>query len=150
MLNFSRPLALGLIAFAAVHSIAAPPTSPAGALTTENDIRREAEKQQQGEKPHTPLNIIMNVQQVCAGQIVAGWIQTNDNWDPTTCGKPTSITYNVWTIRRYDILPVGSEMVVCAGSVPTGWVKVGEHWDPTSCGHPTSIFGNMMTIKRLS
>jgi hypothetical protein len=93
---------------------------------------------------------IDNVQSVCAGQVPTGWIKINDSWNPTTCGNPTSISYNVWTIERYDNKPAGAQMRACFGSVPNGWAMVGSTWDPTACGHPTSISNNVMTIRRLN
>ena len=80
----------------------------------------------------------------------AGYVKINDNWDPTSCGSPTTITYNVSTYRRYDNKPVGTYMTVCSGQQPAGWVMTNSHWDPTSCGHPSSIFDNMWQIRRIS
>ena len=59
-------------------------------------------------------------QRVCAGSLAAGYIKVNDEWNPTTCGNPTSIIYNVWIIDRYDNKPVGSTMKACNGSASTG------------------------------
>ena len=87
---------------------------------------------------------------VCAGQLPSGWIKVDDAWNPTTCGNPTSKTYNVWTIAPYSEKPIGFVMVACNGSAPAGWVIVGTTWNPTSCGHPTTNQKNVMTIKRLN
>jgi len=98
----------------------------------------------------TPENA--STQDICAGTPVPpGWIKTNDSWSPTTCGNPTEITYNVWTITEYADLPAGSELTVCADApVPTGWVVTNTSWDPTRCGHPSNITNNIKTIKRIS
>ena len=90
-------------------------------------------------------------EEVCAGSpIPKGWIRINDKWNPTSCGKPTSIIYNVWLIEKFSDKPVGATMEVCASApTPTGWVEKGKRWNPTCCGHPTTITDNMKTIKRL-
>lgn len=85
---------------------------------------------------------------ICAGQVPTGWIKIDDDWNPLRCGNPTSISYNVWTIARYDKQPVGMVMRVCAGVVPSGWVKIDSSWNPQDCGHPTRISDNVMTIRR--
>ena len=90
------------------------------------------------------------IESVCAGEISAGWIKVNDAWNPTTCGNPTRVTYNVWMIARYDEKPVGSVMAACNGPAPSGWVIVGTAWNPIACGHPATHQNNMMTIKRLN
>ena len=86
---------------------------------------------------------------VCAWNVPAGWLKVNDTWDPTRCGFPTSITYNVWTIESYFDKPIGWNMWVCAGWQPPGWGVVNVLWDPTRCGHPTSIVGNVWQIRRV-
>lgn len=88
---------------------------------------------------------------VCSGSPVpAGYVKVNDNWDPTSCGSPSTITYNVSTYQRYDNKPVGSYLNICAGAIPGGWVMTNSSWNPTSCGHPSSIVDNIYTIKRVS
>jgi hypothetical protein len=118
-----------------------------------DQIKYEAERQRRELSP-TPIGpkSILNIQNICAGSPVpAGWIKTNDHWDPTQCGDPTSIVYNVWTIVRFDNQPVGTILAVCADApTPAGWADVGTRWDPTSCGHPTSIVQNIKQIKRLN
>ena len=89
-------------------------------------------------------------QTVCAGQGVPGWILVDDSWNPTACGNPTSISYNVWTLERFDDKPVGAQMRACFGPVPPGWRIEKAAWDPTACGYPTSISDNVMTIKRVN
>ncbi|MEV0382039.1 hypothetical protein [Nonomuraea sp. NPDC050643] len=88
------------------------------------------------------------VRTVCAWNVPAGWVKTDDTWDPTRCGNPTSIVYNVWTIESYYDKPIGWNMTVCAGWQPVGWAVTNTRWDPTRCGHPTSIVSNMWTIQR--
>ena len=92
-------------------------------------------------------------QDICAGSPVpAGWIKTNDSWNPTTCGNPTQITNNVWTITQYANLPLDSELTVCAeAQVPNGWVVTNTTWDPTRCGKPdNNSVNNVKTIRRVS
>ena len=93
---------------------------------------------------------IADTESVCAGELPSGWIKVNDAWNPTSCGNPTRVTYNVWMIAQYTEKPIGSVMVACNGPAPPGWVIVGTAWNPTACGHPTTNQKNMMTIKRLS
>jgi hypothetical protein len=86
---------------------------------------------------------------VCAYQMPAGFVKVDDYWDPTRCGNPTSIIYNVWVIESfYDKRP-GEYISACAWQVPFGWQVVGTQWDPTRCGHPTSIYSNVWTIQRV-
>lgn len=92
-------------------------------------------------------------QDICAGSPVPnGWIKTNDSWNPTTCGNPTQITPNVWTITQYVNLSLESELTVCAeAAVPSGWVVIDTTWDPTRCGQPNNnSVHNVKTIKRVS
>jgi hypothetical protein len=96
------------------------------------------------------LSETANTETVCAGQLPSGWIKVDDAWNPTTCGNPTSKTYNVWMIAQYSEKPIGFVMVACNGAAPAGWVIVGTTWNPTTCGHPTANQKNMMTIKRLN
>ncbi len=90
------------------------------------------------------------IQNVCAGQIPAGWIAINDSWSPSTCGNPTAIVYTVVTIERIDNKPQGTQMQVCVGPVPPGWIMISSGWNPTVCGHPTSISNNVMTIRKVN
>ena len=92
---------------------------------------------------------IGQTEKVCAGPIPTGWIKVNDSFDPTSCGKPTVITYNVWTIERYDNKPVGAQLLACSAPAPPGWAVVNQAWNPTTCGHPSVNSSNVMTIKRL-
>jgi hypothetical protein len=97
-----------------------------------------------------PTEAIADSQNVCAGAVPSGWIKVNDQWDPTKCGNPTSITYNVWTIERYNDKPKGTVMNACSDTPPSGWTRTDQQWNPTKCGHPTSNVKNIMTIKRLN
>jgi hypothetical protein len=83
--------------------------------------------------------------------IPAGYIVVNDHWDPTRCGRPTSVVYNVVEIVRYKDMSIGSHLAVCAyAPTPPGWVKYDGRWDPTACSHPISIIDNIQYIKRIS
>jgi hypothetical protein len=115
-------------------------------------IESEAKRQQRVLQVQA-LHSAMQIQRICANSpIPAGWVRINDEWSPTTCGMPTTITDNVWIIERYDQLPVGSILNVCTAglSVPSGWVIVGSFWGPASCGQPSNITDNMTQIKRVS
>jgi hypothetical protein len=89
-------------------------------------------------------------QTVCAGSVPSGWIKTDDRWDPTKCGNPTNITYNVWTIEKYVDKPKGAVIVACSDSPPWGWSIIAQNWEPSKCGKPQAISNNVMTIKRLN
>jgi hypothetical protein len=120
-------------------------------MTSDNDVKVEAQKQQKAIQAEA-LNAPMQVMNICSSSPVpAGWIKVNDHWSPTSCGNPTSIVYNVWTIETYQDKPVGAVMNVCASApTPAGWVDINTYWSPTSCGHPTSIVHNMKQIRRVS
>ncbi len=102
--------------------------------------------------PPAPLSLEITVQtqNVCAGSMPPGWIKINDAWNPTVCGKPTGIAYNVWTIQRITDQPVGAVIYACRGAVPSGWAIAGTLWNPTVCGHPSADQPNVMAIKRLN
>lgn len=95
-------------------------------------------------------NQIPETMKMCAGPIPKGWFKTSDEWDPNSCGKPTSISYNIFTIERYEKKPVGAEMTICNQTLPAGWIKTGQRWDPTCCGHPTSNSNNVIIVKRIN
>jgi hypothetical protein len=88
---------------------------------------------------------------ICASSPVPdGYIKVNDSWSPTSCGNPTSIIYNVWTLTRYADLSIGSSLSVCSSApIPNGWVVVATRWSPTSCGRPSSNIKNITTIQRV-
>jgi isopentenyldiphosphate isomerase len=96
------------------------------------------------------LGAILQTQIVCAGSTPPGWIKINDAWNPTVCGNPAAITYNVWTIQQFIDQPPGAVIHACKGSVPSGWAVVGTGWNPTVCGHPAASLPNVMAIKRLN
>lgn len=120
-------------------------------LGYEQRIELEA-SEQQATLTALPLETMQQVMEICCGSPVpSGWIKVNDHWDPTRCGRPTSIMYNICTIERYDNKRVGLLMEVCAGSpTPNGWVTENTFWDPSRCGHPSSIIHNMKRIRRVS
>lgn len=95
------------------------------------------------------LGAILRTQNVCAGSAPSGWIKINDAWNPTVCGNPATITYNVWTLQQLSDQPVGAFIHACRGTVPSGWAVVGTAWNPTVCGHPATNQPNVMVIKRL-
>jgi hypothetical protein len=102
--------------------------------------------------PLAPLSLetILQTENVCAGSMPPGWVKINDAWNPTVCGNPTRIAYNVWTIQRFTDQPMGAVIHACKGAVPSGWAMVGILWNPTVCGHPTGNQPNVMAIKRLN
>jgi hypothetical protein len=123
-------------------------TSPAANQTPAAAQRREVE-------PHEAaaplaLGALLQTQYVCAGSLPPGWIKINDAWNPTVCGNPTGIAYNVWTILRLSDQPQGAIIHACRAAVPPGWAMVGTTWNPTVCGHPASQQLNVMAIRRLS
>ena len=96
------------------------------------------------------LGAILRTQNICAGSVPPGWIKVNDAWNPTVCGNPATITYNVWTIQQLSDQPAGAVIHACRGPVPTAWAIVGTIWNPTVCGHPAANQPNVMAIKRLN
>lgn len=133
-----------------VTDVEAPESADGGHQTPSIDVvNREAVRQQQ-EAVIVSHPSPAETQTVCAGTIPPGWIKVNDAWSPTSCGNPTSILYNVWTIERFDGYKVGHVMQACSGNSPAGWIVMNTAWSPTSCGHPTAIVQNVMTIKRLN
>ena len=103
------------------------------------------------EAPLAPLSLglILRTQNVCAGSLASGWIKINDAWNPTVCGNPATLTYNVWTLQQLSGEPVGAVIHACKGAVPAGWTLIGSAWNPTVCGHPATNQPNVMVIKRL-
>jgi hypothetical protein len=102
--------------------------------------------------PLAPLSLetILQTQNICAGSVPPGWIKINDAWNPTVCGNPARIAYNVWTIQRFSDQPMGAVIHACKGAVPPGWAIVGTLWNPTVCGHPATNQLNVMAIKQLN
>src|SRR5688572_3111824 len=76
--------------------------------------------------------------EICGdSEVPRGWVKINDRWNPTKCGSPTKIIYNVWEIERVTNKPVGAEMEVCADTTtPPGWAVINSTWVPTKCGQP--------------
>ena len=97
-----------------------------------------------------PLGANLTAQNVCAGTLPPGWIKINDAWNPTVCGNPATIIYNVWTIQQLSDQPPGTVIHACKGTVPSGWASIGTTWNPTVCGHPSANQSNVMAIKRLN
>ncbi len=99
--------------------------------------RREAP--QSSEAPSlAPLSLgaISTTQNICAGSRPSGWIKINDVWNPTVCGKPATIIYNVWIIQQLSDQPVGAVTYVAVKEQSRpGWAVVGAAWNPTVCGH---------------
>ena len=127
----------------------APP--PAAELQSPESPREN----RQSEAPTLPLAPLLlettvQTQNVCAGSVPPGWIKINDAWNPTVCGKPTGVAYNVWTMQRFTDQPTGAIIHACRGAVPVGWAIVGTLWNPTVCGHPSANQPNVMAIKRLN
>jgi hypothetical protein len=100
--------------------------------------------------PPLSLAAISRTQNICAGSLPPGWIKVNDVWNPTVCGKPPTITYNVWIIEQLSDQPPGAVVYACKGPLPSGWTVVATNWNPTVCGHPAANQPNTMVIKRLN
>ena len=124
------------------------PTAPAA--QAKPPIPEQRELQQSPTLAPLSLGAILTAQNVCAGPVPTGWIKINDAWNPTVCGNPVTITYNVWTILQLSDQPLGAVIHACKGPVPAGWTIVGTTWNPTVCGHPTANQSNVMAIKRLN
>ena len=101
--------------------------------------------------PLAPLSLgaILRTQNVCAGSVPTGWIKINDAWNPTVCGNPATMAYNVWTLQQLSDQPVGTVIHACKAPVPSGWSLVGTAWNPTVCGHPATNQSNVIVIQRL-
>jgi hypothetical protein len=129
-------------------------TSPSPALPPAAKTQLPEPRDPQPVEPPTlaPLSLgaILRTQNICAGNVPPGWIKINDAWNPTVCGNPGTITYNVWTIQQLSDQPVGAVIHACRGAAPTGWAMVGTIWNPTVCGHPATNQPNIMAIKRLN
>lgn len=104
-----------------------------------------------GTSTPTPTGPAEVVTACCSNGIPSGYYKINDDWSPTTCGSPSSITYNVCTYQRYDNKSIGAVMTICAGQpLASGWLQTNSDWNPTSCGHPSSITNNIWTVKKNS
>ena len=144
--GFSKPGPITSATFDVLESgVATPPTAPPP------DAKAQSPEPQPSPTPAPlPLGAILTTQNVCAGSVPSGWVKINDAWNPTVCGSPTTITYNVWVIEQLGDQPIGAVVHACKGAVPLGWAIVGTAWNPTVCGHPTSNQPNVMAIKRLN
>jgi hypothetical protein len=88
----------------------------------------------------------------CSEDVPAGWIKVDDTWSPTSCGNPTSETFNRCVLQQYTVVGRGGTLDVCASApVPPDWEEVGSHRDGRKCGHPGPQFPahNVKTIRRL-
>ena len=140
---------------APVEARAAPAPAAAAAAAAKGNSpepRRETTPGDAGGLALEPLSLgaILQTQIVCAGSTPPGWIKINDAWNPTVCGNPAAITYNVWTIQQFTDQQPGAVIHACKGAVPSGWAVVGTGWNPTVCGHPAASQPNVMAIKRLN
>lgn len=144
---------LSLVALSSVAQAQAgrgsPPSAADKAPATKAQID-SAIKTENG-KPARPLSSSSSSMEMCSGSpMPAGWLRTGGRWDPTSCGKPSYIIENVWTITKYAGMKVGATLDICSGQpTPTGWVIQDGHWDPTSCGRPSYIIDNRVIIRRV-
>jgi hypothetical protein len=129
-----------------------PPAAPQAKELQSSEPPRENRQNEAPALPPAPLSLEVTVQtqNVCAGSVPPGWIKINDAWNPTVCGKPAVIAYNVWTMQRFTDQPMGAIIYACRGAAPLGWTIVGTLWNPTVCGHPSANQPNVMAIKRLN
>lgn len=144
----SRP---GPITNATLEAPAGVAASPSAPLPVAKAPLPQPREPQPGEAPTlAPLSLgaILRTQNVCAGSVPSGWIKINDAWNPTVCGSPATLSYNVWTLQQLSDQPVGAVIHACKGTVPSGWSLVGTAWNPTVCGHPATNQFNVMVIKR--
>jgi len=150
--GFSRPGPLTSASLEASPGIAAslPAPSPPEAKPSLPERRDAPQPSEAPTLAPLSLGAISTTQNICAGAVPSGWIKINDVWNPTVCGKPATIVYNVWIIQQLSDQPVGAVMHACKGVVPSGWAVVGAAWNPTVCGHPATNQSNIMAIKRLN
>jgi cell division septation protein DedD len=148
--GFSKPGPISSATLEASAGVAASlPAAPAPEATPQLPEHREPQPIEAPTLAPLSLDSILRTQNVCAGSVTPGWIKINDAWNPTVCGNPATIIYNVWTLQQLSDQPVGAVVHACKGTVPPGWAIVGSAWNPTVCGHPTSNQPNVMIIKRL-
>jgi hypothetical protein len=146
--GFSKPGAIN----SAMLEVAAGLQSdmPASASEMKQSLPEQSEPQPSPALAPLVLDAIVRTQNVCPGSVPAGWIKINDAWNPTVCGNPRTIIYNVWTIQQLSDQPIGAVIHACKAEVPSGWAMVGTGWNPTVCGHPGTNQPNVMAIKRLN
>jgi hypothetical protein len=135
---------------AGVATTAPPAAPPAPAIAQLPEQSQSTPREAPTSPAPLSLEAILQWQNICFGSVPPGWIKINDTWNPTVCGNPASIAYNVWTMQRFTDQPVGAVIHACKGAVPSGWAMVGTLWNPTVCGHPSSNQPNVMAIKRLN
>jgi hypothetical protein len=146
--GFSKP---GTINSAMLEVTAGLQTNlPASASEIKRSLPEQGEPQPNPALAPLSLGAILRTQNVCPGSVTPGWIKINDAWNPTVCGNPGTITYNVWTIQQLSDQPIGAVIQACKAAVPSGWAMVGTGWNPTVCGHPGTNQPNVMAIKRLT
>ena len=149
--GFSRPGPITTAALEAPPNVVAtpPPALPPAAKTQLPESRGP---EPIGSPIVAPLSLgaILRTQYVCAGPVPDGWVKINDAWNPTVCGNPHALSYNVWTLQQLSDQPPGAVIQACRGAVPPGWAIVGTAWNPTLCGHPAANQSNVMAIKRLN
>jgi hypothetical protein len=152
--GLSKPASITDAALEVIPGVATsrPPASPQAKEPQWSEPPRENRQNDAPSPPLAPLSleVTLQTQNVCAGSVSPGWIKINDAWNPTVCGKPATIAYNVWTMQRFTDQPMGATIYACRGAAPLGWAIVGTLWNPTVCGHPSANQPNVMAIKRLN
>jgi hypothetical protein len=149
--GFSKPGPISSAALEVPAGVAANlPAAPAPEAKAPLPEQREPQPTESAALAPLPLGAILRTQNVCAGSLTPGWIKINDAWNPTVCGNPATITYNVWTLQQLSDQPLATVIYACKGIVPSGWAIVGAAWNPTVCGHPATNQSNVMAIKRLN
>jgi hypothetical protein len=147
----SRPAPISSAALEATGRVIA--STPAPSPPEARQSPSEPNEPPATESPALPplsLAAISRTQNICAGSVPPGWIKVNDAWNPTVCGKPPTIIYNVWIIEQVSDQPLGAVVYACKGPLPSGWAIVATNWNPTVCGHPAANQSNVMVIKRLN
>jgi hypothetical protein len=148
--GFSRPGPITSATLEVPPRLAASlPEAPPPEATPRAPEQREPQPSQAPTLAPLSLGAILRMQNVCAGSVSSGWIKINDAWNPTVCGNPATLTYNVWTLQQLSDQPVGAVIHACKATVPAGWVLIDTAWNPTVCGHPATQQLNVMVIKRL-
>ena len=144
------PITSATLEASAGVAVSLPAAASPEAISRASPEQREAPPSEAPALAPLVLGAILRTQNVCAGSVPSGWIKINDAWNPTVCGKPATITYNVWTIQQLSDQPVGVVIHACKGPIPAGWTVVGTAWNPTVCGHPAANQSNVMVIRRLN
>jgi len=126
------------------------PAAPALLSKTEARLLPNAAAVASDRKPATPLplEVVVRTESVCAGSLPAGWVKINETWNPTVCGQPAAIVYNVWTVEQIADQPIGAVVHACAGPTPPNWKVLERLLNPTICGQPADQRANVMVIQR--